>query len=110
MMAAVHEVTDQSFKQFVEGDTPVLVDFWAEWCGPCKMLSPVVEELAAELSPRLKAGKLNVDDNPQTARELGIMSIPTLLIFQGGQVVRQIVGYMPKKQLHDKIADLLPQA
>ncbi len=108
-MPSVQEVTDQSFKQFVEGETPVLIDFWAAWCGPCKMLSPVVEDLASELGPRLKAGKLDVDDNPQTAREFGIMSIPTLLVFKGGKVVRQIVGYMPKKQLYDKLADLLPQ-
>jgi len=71
------------------------------------MLSPIVEELAADLSGQLKVGKLNVDDNPKTATQFGIMSIPTLLVFQGGQVVRQIVGYMPKRQLHAKIADLL---
>lgn len=106
-MSTVHEVDDSNFSTFLKSDEPVLIDFWAAWCGPCKMLSPIVEELAADLSGQLKVGKLNVDDNPKTATQFGIMSIPTLLVFQGGQVVRQIVGYMPKRQLHAKIADLL---
>jgi len=108
-MSAVCEVDDSSFAAFIVGDGPVLIDFWAAWCGPCKMLSPVVEELAQDLTGQLKVGKLNVDDSPKTASEFGIMSIPTLLVFQGGSVVRQIVGYMPKRQLHAKIADLLKQ-
>ena len=107
-MATVEAVTDQTFGAFVEaGEQPVLIDFWAPWCGPCKMLSPVVEELAGELAGQLKVGKLNVDENPQTASRFGIMSIPTLLVFQGGEVARQIVGFMPKRQLQAKIADLL---
>jgi len=106
-MSAVHEVSDDTFSGFITGDQPVLIDFWAAWCGPCKMLSPVVEELAGDLTGKLKVGKLNVDDNPKTASQFGIMSIPTLLVFQGGEVVRQIVGYMPKRQLQAKIEDLL---
>ncbi|MCY0901858.1 MAG: thioredoxin [Firmicutes bacterium] len=106
-MSAVHEVSDETFSGFIAGDQPVLIDFWAAWCGPCKMLSPVVEELAGDLTGKLKVGKLNVDDNPKTASQFGIMSIPTLLVFQGGEVVRQIVGYMPKRQLQAKIDDLL---
>ncbi len=105
-MTNVQEVTDQSFPSFVQGDQSVLIDFWAAWCGPCKMLSPIVEELASDLKGKLKAGKLNVDDNPQTASQYGIMSIPTLLVFKRGAVVRQIVGYMPKAQLNAKLADL----
>jgi len=105
-VANVQEVTDQSFSSFIQGEQPVLIDFWASWCGPCKMLSPIVEELAGDLKGKLKAGKLNVDDNPQTASQFGIMSIPTLLVFKRGAVVRQIVGYMPKAQLNAKLSDL----
>jgi len=109
-MSSVNEVSDGNFTEFIKGDQPVLIDFWAAWCGPCKMLSPVVEELAGELTGQLKVGKLNVDENPRTASQYGIMSIPTLLVFKGGEVVRQIVGYMPKRQLQAKLADLLPQS
>lgn len=109
-MSTVHEVNDESFASFINSEQPVLIDFWAAWCGPCKMLSPIVEELANDLAGKLKVGKLNVDDSPKTASQFGIMSIPTLLVFQGGEVVRQIVGYMPKRQLSAKIEDLLPQA
>lgn len=108
-MASVEEVTDSNFAAFINSQEPVMVDFWAAWCGPCKMLSPIVEELATDLAGQLKVGKVNVDENPQVASKYGIMSIPSLLLFQGGEVVRQIVGYMPKRQLQAKIADLLPQ-
>ncbi len=108
-METVTSLSDQSFASFVASETPTIIDFWAEWCGPCKMLSPVVEELASELSGKINFGKINVDDNPQTATQFAIMSIPTLLVFKGGQVVRQLVGYMPKRQLYAKIEDLLPQ-
>ena len=107
-MAIVQEVTDQTFAAFIQAEQPALIDFWAEWCTPCKMLSPVVEELAGELRGKLVVGRLNVDDNPRTAAHYGIMSIPTLLVFQGGEVVRQIVGFLPKRQLQAKLADLLP--
>ncbi len=106
-MVAVQEVTDQNFSSFILSDTPVLIDFWAAWCGPCRLLSPIVDELGLDLGEKLKVGKLNVDENPQTSRQFGIMSIPTLLVFKQGKSVRQIVGYMPKDQLLARIADLL---
>ncbi|UOF88794.1 thioredoxin [Fodinisporobacter ferrooxydans] len=104
---AVKTITDQDFEQSVQGNTPVLVDFWAAWCGPCKMLSPIVDEVSDELSGQLVVGKLNVDENPQTAQKYGIMSIPTLLVFKNGQVVKQLVGYMSKNDLKAKLADVL---
>ncbi len=106
---SVQDVTDNDFTSFVQDETEraVIIDFWAVWCGPCKMLSPIVVELAEEYPDKLKVGKLNVDENPKTAGEFGIMSIPTLLVFKGGEVVRQIIGYMPKNQLKAKLGDLI---
>jgi thioredoxin 1 len=106
-MSAVVTITDQNFDQSIAGDKPVLVDFWAAWCGPCKMLAPVVEEVANEVSDKMVVGKLNVDENPVTAQKYGIMSIPTLLVFKNGQVVKQLVGYMSKRDLMDRLADVL---
>jgi thioredoxin 1 len=103
MSKPVH-VTDDSFeKMVIESETPVLVDFWAEWCGPFKMIAPVLEEIATELDGKLTIAKLDVDNNQNTAMAYGIFSIPTLLIFKGGEPVDRIVGFQPKGQLMNKI-------
>jgi thioredoxin 1 len=99
-VAGVQEVTDASFDgEVLKSDVPVLIDLWAPWCGPCKAISPVVEELAKEYSGRLKVVKMNVDDNPQTPSRYGVRSIPNLILFKNGQVRDQIVGAVPKAHL-----------
>ncbi len=99
------EVNDSNFDaEVIKAETPVLVDFWAEWCGPCKMIAPTVEEIAKEYDGKLKVGKLDVDSNQAVSMKFGIRSIPTLLIFKGGQVVDQVVGAVPKKMLVEKIS------
>lgn len=101
-------VTDASFTEDVlQSEKPVLVDFWAVWCGPCRMIAPVLEEIAAEHSDRLTIAKLNVDENPQTAASYGIVSIPTMSVFQGGRVVKQIVGAKPKKKLLEDLSEFI---
>ena len=94
------EVNDSNFDQVVlKAEKPVLVDFWAAWCGPCRMVAPVVEELVGEYDGKVTMAKLNVDENPKTASQFGIMSIPTLIIFKNGSPVSNIVGFRPKAEL-----------
>lgn len=97
-------VTDSTFDQEVlKSAEPVLVDFWAAWCGPCKMIAPILEEMAPEYAGKMKIAKVDVDSNPVIATKFGIRSIPTLLVFKNGVVVDQIVGAMPKKMLTEKV-------
>ena len=104
MAENVIEITDDNFEDTVlNSDTPIVVDFWAEWCGPCKMIAPSLEQLADEYTGTFKVGKLNVDDNRETAMKYGIRSIPTLLVIKEGDVAEQIVGAHPKDTLKDKI-------
>jgi thioredoxin 1 len=101
---AIVAVSDQSFKNEVEGTGTVLVDFWAPWCGPCKMIAPVLEDLDKEIGTQLKIAKVNVDDNPQSAARFGVMSIPTLIVFKDGQPVDKIVGFQPKAALKNVVS------
>ena len=105
---AVVEVNDATFEQEVlQSDQPVLVDFWAAWCGPCKALSPIVDEVASEYSGKLKVMKMDVDANTSTPMRYGIRGIPALLLFKGGKVADQIVGYVPRDTIDKSIAKLL---
>ncbi|HRI45723.1 MAG: thioredoxin [Ignavibacteriaceae bacterium] len=102
------EFTDSNFEtEVLKSDVPVLVDFWAVWCGPCRMIAPIVEELAKEYQGKMKIGKLDVDNNQQAAIKYGVRSIPTLLIFQGGHVVDTIIGALPKSQIVQRINSVL---
>jgi len=101
-MGATSQVSDSSFEADVlKAANPVLVDFWAEWCGPCKMIAPALEELAKELGDKLTVVKLNVDHNPQTPKKYGVRGIPTLMLFKNGQVAATKIGSLPKRQLSD---------
>ncbi|MEN6451643.1 MAG: thioredoxin [Thermoguttaceae bacterium] len=103
-MDNVKELTDQNFQsEVLSSPEPVLVDFWAPWCGPCRMIAPVVEELAQENQGSLKVMKINIDESPNTAAEFGVSSIPTLIIFKGGEVADRFVGVQPKRRLQDAI-------
>ena len=105
---ATKTVTDNSFEQDVlSADRPVLVDFWAEWCGPCRMIAPALEELSSELGEKVTIAKLNIDENPGIARDYGIMSIPTMTVFQGGKPVKSIIGAKPKGAILSDLSDYL---
>jgi len=102
-MAKAIEITDGNFEEIIKSDKPILVDFWAEWCGPCKMIGPLVEEIAGEYDGKAVIGKVDVDSNPEVAAKFGIRSIPTLLFFKGGEIVDKQVGAVPKAVLAQKL-------
>jgi thioredoxin 1 len=105
-MAAPLEITDETFQtEVLDSETPVLVDFWADWCGPCRMIAPSVKEIAEEYSEMLKVGKVDVDDNPAVPGRYGIVGIPTLMLFKNGEVVERITGAKPKDLI---VAQILP--
>ena len=107
-MSSAAPVTDSSFtEQVLESNVPVLVDFWAPWCGPCRMVAPVVDEIAEQYEGQVKVVKLNTDENPQVASQYGIRSIPTLMIFKGGQRVDMVVGAVPKTTLANTLEKYL---
>jgi thioredoxin 1 len=107
-MATIPEVTDANFQaEVLESDVPVLVDFWAPWCGPCRIVAPVLEQMADERGGDLKIVKLNVDDNQQTAAAFEVLSIPTLILFRGGQVAKKVIGAYPKRKLEEELEPAL---
>jgi thioredoxin 1 len=107
-MAHPVEVTDTTFdEEVIKSDAPVLVDFWADWCAPCKMIAPIVEELAEEFDGKVKFAKMDVDSNPKTPTQYGIRGIPTLLIFNGGKPVDQVVGAVPKSTLKRRLEEAI---
>jgi len=103
------EVTDANFQgEVLDSDVPVIVDFWAAWCGPCRMVGPIVEEIAKDQAGKVKVAKLNVDENPEIAMRFNVMSIPTLLVFQKGEVAKRLVGAKGKGQLLQELTEFLP--
>jgi len=108
MGSATVNLSDATFDEEVQGASePIIVDFWAEWCGPCKMIAPILDEIATEQAGKLKVAKLNVDDNPDVARRFDVMSIPTLIVFQDGQAKKRLVGAKGKGQLLQELAEFL---
>jgi thioredoxin 1 len=107
-VGTIQTLTDSTFDEEVAASSePILVDFWAEWCGPCKMIAPVLEEIAGEQTGKLKVAKLNVDDNPSAARRFDVMSIPTLIVFKDGQPAKRLVGAKPKGALLEELSEFL---
>jgi thioredoxin 1 len=109
MAHGIQDLSTSTFDEVVKAaDTPVVVDFWAEWCGPCKMITPILEELASEQAGKLTVAKLNVDENPDLAMRYNVMSIPTLLVFKDGEVAKRLVGAKPKSALLQELSEFLP--
>ncbi|MEV6820716.1 thioredoxin [Nocardiopsis dassonvillei] len=107
-MSAVKHVTDATFKEEVlSSDKPVLVDFWADWCGPCKQMAPVLDKLAEEHGDKIEVVKINTDQNPETPRSYNVLSLPTMNLYKDGEVVKQIIGAKPKRLLEKELADFL---
>ena len=108
MAGSVDEVTDSNFQaEVIESEVPVLVDFWAPWCGPCRMVSPVVEEIAQERGEQLRVVKLNIDENQDTAMQFNVLSIPTLILFRNGEVAKTVIGAQPKRRLEAELEPAL---
>ena len=109
-MANISAISDATFQQEIQGDTPTLVDFWAEWCGPCRMVAPVLEQIQAEQGEKLRILKLNVDENQVTPQQFGVTGIPTMILFKNGQPLERLVGFMPKPQLLGRLRPHLESA
>ena len=109
-MAQLTHITDETFEQEISGTTPTLVDFWAEWCGPCRMVAPVLEQIQAEQGEKLRIVKMNVDEEQNTPMRFRVQGIPTMILFKEGQMVERIVGFMPKPQLMQRLAPHLAAA